>query len=352
MINFRFHIVSLTAVLLALGIGLVLGTTFLDDATVNQLERQLEGLEHDLDAAQARNDEQQARLDAFEEEAALLDERLGERLYAGKLAGAPVLVMTTDGVDQRWVDSVMRSLTQADADVVGVWQLTERLTLDDEDEVGDLSAALQLSTDASDRLMDNLVGQLADVLFGAVDGRPDGDGTNDAGAAAGGQGAAAGDDAGQTAPAEPALLSRLREAGFVSYELPDGADGDVVRLPASGLRVVVVDGPGAALPAGEVLAPMLADLTIDGRAPVVATQPTVLTGDDVDEATQPQLVGLVRDDDTLSERVSTVDNLDQVSGLVSTLVATIDAVPGDPVIGRYGTGDGADDRLPPTVESG
>jgi hypothetical protein len=50
--------------------------------------------------------------------------------------------------------------------------------------------------------------------------------------------------------------------------------------------------------------------------------------------------------------VSTVDNLDQVSGLVSTLMATIDAVPGEPVVGRYGTGDGADDRLPPAPESG
>jgi hypothetical protein len=227
-----------------------------------------------------------------------------------------------------------------------VWHLTERLTLDDEDEVGDLSAALELSTDASDRLMDNLVGQLADVLFGAVDAPPDG-----AAAVAGGQGAAAGNDAGQTA-AEPALLSRLREAGFVSYELPEGADGDVVLLPASGLRVVVVDGPEAALPAGDVLVPMLADLTADGQAPVVATQPTVVTGDDVDEGTQPQLVPLVRDDDTLNERVSTVDNLDQVSGLVSTLIATIDAVPGEPVVGRYGTGDGADDRLPPAPESG
>ena len=32
MINFRFHLVSLTAVFLALGVGLLLGTTFLDDA--------------------------------------------------------------------------------------------------------------------------------------------------------------------------------------------------------------------------------------------------------------------------------------------------------------------------------
>jgi hypothetical protein len=351
MINFRFHIVSLTAVLLALGIGLVLGTTFLDDATVHQLERQLEGLEDDLDAAQRRNDQQQSRLDAFEDEAALLDERLGERLYDGMLEGAPVLVVTTEGVDQRWVDGVMRSLSQADAEVLGVWRLTERLVLDDDDEVGDLSAALELSTDASDRLMDNLVGQLADVLFGAVDEPPDGAQPADAGAAVG-HGAAGAGDAAQAAPGEPALLSRLREADFVSYQLPDGAEGDVVQLPESGVRVVVVDGPEAALPASDVLVPMLADLTADGPAPVVATQPTVITGDEVDEATQPRLVPLIRDDDTLNERVSTVDNLDQVSGRVSTLVATVDAVPGEPVVGRYGIGDGADDRLPPAPESG
>ena len=45
MINFRFHIVSLTAVFLALGIGLMLGTTFLDTATVDSLRERQEELE-------------------------------------------------------------------------------------------------------------------------------------------------------------------------------------------------------------------------------------------------------------------------------------------------------------------
>ncbi len=338
MVNFRFHIVSLTAVLLSLGIGLVLGTTFLDDATVHQLESQLDGLEANLDAARARNDEQQERLGRFEDEATQLDERLGERLYEGKLEGAPVLVISTQGVDQAWVDDVMHSLDQADADTVGVWWLTDRLVLDDDDEINDLSDALELNTDVSERLMGNLVRQLADVLFGAVDVAPE----------AGAEPAADG----QTAPAEPPLLARLREAGFVTYQLPEGAEGDVVRLPASGLRVVVVDGPDAALSAGEVLVPVLTDLTADSAAPVVATQPTVVTGDDVDEDTQPRLVGLIRDDGALNERVSTVDNLDRVPGRVATLLATVDAVPGAPVIGRYGTGDGADALLPPADESG
>jgi hypothetical protein len=325
MINFRFHIVSLTAVLLALGIGLVLGTTFLDDATINGLERQLDGLERDLDRAQARNDEQQGQLEAYREEATQLGEQLGERLYDGQLPGDPVLVVSTRGIDGELVDGVVSSLVQADADVLGVWWLTDRLLLDDESDVADLAAALELSTDDVDRLSRNLAVQLADVLFGASDVNP----------------------ADTASPAEPALVARLREAGFVEYQLPDGVDGDVVRLPASGMRIVVVDGQDSSVPAGQVIVPVLGEMTVDGPMPVVATQPTVDTGDDVDPATQPTLVTAVRGDDGLTQRVSGVDDLDRVSGRIATVLATVDAVPGGPTIGQYGSGDGADRLLPP-----
>jgi hypothetical protein len=329
MINFRFHIVSLTAVLLALGIGLVLGTTFLDDATIDGLEAQLDGLENDLDRAQARNDEQQARLGAFEDEAAALDEQLGERLYAGQLEGAPVLVVATRGVDDSWVDGVVRSLSQADAQLAGVWWFTDRVALDDGSDVEDLAAVLELSTDDTDRLLRNLAVQLADVLYGAAD--------------------VTADDLGSPEPvsSEPALLARLREAGFLDYELPDDVDGDVVQLPSSGLRIVVVDGPDASVPADVLLVPVLHELAADGPMPVVATQPTVDTGDDADPDTQPTLVPTIRDDDALHERVSGVDDLDRVSGRVATVLATADALPGSPVVGQYGTGDGADRLLPP-----
>lgn len=337
MINFRFHIVSLTAVLLALGIGLVLGTTFLDEATVKGLERQLDGLEHDLDNAQARNEVQQQRIGAFEDEAEQLAEQLGERLFAGELASEPVLVVASQGIDQEWADRVVDALSQADADVLGVWWLSDRLVLDDESEVEDLSAALELTTTDAERLQRNLAVQLADVLFGAAD-------------------APAADESAGTvpdnAPAEPALLARLREAGFVQYQLPEGDDSDVVRLPGSGLRVVVVDAPDAAVPAGDLVIPVLRELTADGPMPVVATQPSTPTGDDVDEAARPELVAAVRDDDTLRDRVSTVDNLDRVPGAVATVLATADATPSDPAIGRYGSGEGADRLLPPPAGDG
>src|SRR5690606_34006841 len=195
MVNFRLHIVSLTAVLLALGIGLVLGTTFLDEATIDGLESQLDGLERDLDAAEEQNRRQQERLDMFEREREQLAEQLGDRLYDGLLEGDPVLVVATRGVDERWVDEVLRMLGQADAQVVGVWWLTDRLVLDDDDEVGDLAAALELSTDDADRLRRNLAVQLADVLYGASEA-PDAVAPPPA------------DVPGQTAPAEPPLLAR------------------------------------------------------------------------------------------------------------------------------------------------
>jgi Copper transport outer membrane protein, MctB len=337
MINFRFHIVSLTAVLLALGIGLVLGTTFLDDALEEALKGQLEGLEASLDRARARNDDLQAQLDAFEEEAAVLGPEIGERLYRGELSGDPVLVVSTRGVEQEWVDNVMQSLSQADANLLGVWWLTDRLALDDDSEVEDLAEALETSTDDADRLERRLVVDLADAMFGASDvpAQPPG----------------ASAESPAAAPAEPAVLSRLHEAGFVDYEMPEGVDGDVVLLPTSGLRIVVVDGPGAAIPASRVLQPVLADVTDSGPAAVVAVQPEVRPEDQAEDA-PPLLVSLVRDDDQLKERLSTVDNLNRVSGRVAMVLATVDAAPGGPVIGHYGTQDGASDQLPPAAGDG
>jgi len=338
MINFRFHIVSLTAVLLALGIGLMLGTTFLDDAVEEALRGQLDDLEASLDRARARNDDLQAQLDALQDESDALNEQLGERLYRGELTGDPVLVVSTRGVDEQWVDSVMQNLSQADANLVGVWWLTDRLALDDDSEVEDLADALEISTDDTDRLKHTLVVEMADAMFGAADLPTEGP-----------PGASA--EAPQAALAEPAVLARLREAGFVDYELPEGVDGDIVQLPSSGLRIVVVDGPDASVDGSQVLQPVLTDLTEDGPAAVVAVQPQVLP-DDREEDPPPLLVQLVRGDDALSERVSTVDNLNMVSGRMSTVLATVDAAPGGPVIGHYGTGSGASRLTPPAAGDG
>ena len=345
MINFRYHIVSLTAVFLALGVGLLLGTTFLDDALEDQLRGDLEELESDLDRAGDRNAELQRELDTFEEEAGGLDEQLGARLFDRQLLGQPVLVVAPRGIDDGLVERVTTALEQADADVMGTWWLTDHLLLDDDDEIAQLAEALDLSTDDAGRLRNSLATQLADVLYGAID-LPAG---SSSGSAAGAIGAG---QAEQAAPAEPELLARLREAEFVDYDVPDGG-GDVVRLPASGLRIVVVSGPNASVPLGDALMPVLTDLTSDDQpAPVVAVEPSRVPDEqaDGDEPPAERLVDVIRDDGDLSHYVSTVDDLDRVSGRVATVLALVDARPGAARIGHYGTEDGT--QLLPPVEDG
>jgi copper transport outer membrane protein MctB len=338
MISFRFHIVSLTAVLLALGIGLVLGTTFLDDATVNTLENQLSDLERSLDAAGDRNARQESQIDSYEQETSALDEQVGERLFTNQLADVPVLLVATRGVDGDRVDEVTRAFGQANANLIGTWWLTDKLALDDDNQVSDLGDALQLSTDDTERLRSSLARQLGDVLFAASDpGRGDVQGLSRVPA--------------QTPEGETAVLSRLREGGFIEYQMPEGADGDVIVLPTSGLRVVFVGGPGAELSPEQIVVPILIELASDGPVPAVAVEPSIEPSSDGEDP-PPSLVVDIREDDDLSERVSTVDNLDRVSGVIATVLAVVDADPdpGPPVVGHYGLGDGTR-LLPPPPEA-
>ena len=52
MINLRYHIVSIIAVFLALAIGVVMGTSFLGKATVDQLKTQISRAESRIDATE------------------------------------------------------------------------------------------------------------------------------------------------------------------------------------------------------------------------------------------------------------------------------------------------------------
>jgi hypothetical protein len=366
MINFRFHIVSLTAVFLAFAVGLVLGTSFLDDASERLLERQLDDLEANLNDARVENTGLDEVLTGLRDEDEALDQQLGSRLFGGQLAGVPVLVVSTRGVEAELVQRVQSAVQESNGDLLGVWWLTDRLVLDDEDAVADLVTALDLApgdvdVDDLDALRSALAGRLADAVVAATDapgadqvaddfhdGEDDGEDDGEGGGE-GGDGLDGGASSG-----EPSLLARLHDGDFVDYELPEDSDADVVMLPRGGLRVVVVNGQGASVPEDEVLLPMLADIAADGPVPVVVTAPTPIATEQ-DETVPPgavdPLVAAVRDDDTINEGIGTVDGLERVAGRIATVLALHDAVPGaDP--GHYGLGDGAQRELPAAPDEG
>jgi hypothetical protein len=342
MINFRFHIISLTAVFLALAIGLVLGTTFLDDASERLLHRQLDGLEDDLNEAKAQNVEQGAKIDSLHDEDEALDAQLGPRLFGGQLSRVPVLVVSTRGLDGDIVERAVSAVQEADGEVAGVWWLTDRLVLDDDDEVSDLADALETEGGGVAALRTTLARRLSDVILAATD-------------APGADRMAEGfDTGGGRTSGEPTLLARLHDGGFIDYELPEDSDEDVVELPASGLRVVVVTGQGITVPSTDVLQPMLVDLASDGPVPAIVTAPLpteTTDGEPVPKGTVDPLISAVRGDDTLKKRVSTVDDLERVAGRIATVLALHDALPGTEA-GHYGLGDGAQSVLPVVPQEG
>src|SRR5215475_6089460 len=95
MIDFRYHLVSIVAVFLALGLGLLIGATALKPSTLSVLERTSRAERSQIAAALATNGQLNQQLnsnDQFAQAAAprLLGQLLaGERVVVVEAPGAP-----------------------------------------------------------------------------------------------------------------------------------------------------------------------------------------------------------------------------------------------------------------------
>lgn len=363
MINLRYHIVSLTAVFLAIGIGLTLGSTFLDRATVENLNGQLENLEGRLDERNQQIDELQGELEQADALQAALDAQ-GTTLLADRMDAVPVVVIASEGVDEADVDGALQSLQTAGADVLGTWWLTERFLLQGEGDVDDLATALDEPSEDPARLRRLAVDALGDELRthqlqttaadaaeeGAADDvggadAPEGDGavpdgppaseTTETTAVPGPV-----DDLPGPGPAESSIpvTRALVESGFITFE--PMADGLELPTLAAGVRLVIVGG-SAAVPDDVFVQPLVARLA---QGTTVPTR-TVVTSAIGDDGSVSEVVSSVRDDERLRALVSTVDGLDHFEGWMATVLAVEDLADG--VIGHYGLGDGASALLPP-----
>jgi hypothetical protein len=62
MISFRFHVVSITAVFLAIAIGVVIGSTYVDDGVVTPLRNRIDTVNERADEARAENERLEGEL--------------------------------------------------------------------------------------------------------------------------------------------------------------------------------------------------------------------------------------------------------------------------------------------------
>ncbi len=325
MINFRYHLISLVAVFLALAVGVVMGSAVIDKAVVETLEDQQRGIAGRVDEALAENEALRGRLAEVDARTQRLADEAAPRLLADRLAEVPVLVLATRGVAPEAVDAAVALLDTAGAEHEGTLWFTERLALDSDEERRDMARALGRGEGlAAPVLRAMAVDELAEALTPSAP--PDEEG----------RGGARID--GETGVAPEDAVSELRDAGFVDFDPPEGAEQQTTGLAVPGMRVLFVTGPGAVLGDAQWARPLVEALV--GEAPDPPAVPLLVAESSAAESSAPgvdQQAGLsaaLRGDDELSIRLSTVNRIDDFAGQLAVVLALQDL--GEGRVGHYG----------------
>ena len=305
MINFRYHVVTLTAVFLALAVGLVLGTAALNGTLTDNLNDQVGELRKSNE--QYRGQVQHLTSEANKKED--FDRQLAPRILAGTLTKKRVLVLALPGADDKAVGGTEKMLGYAGATLAGEVRLTNTFTdPKNNDALNDLASA-KLPVDIHATLPNNADGVASSsALLAAV-----------------------------LMQRHDAVSKDSRTTVLTAYATGQNLIvGKAVRKPAE--AVVVVAGPPATDPDA---AKRNASAVTVVRQFAKAGQ-AVLAGPGT--SGQGNVIGAVRGDGELTARVSTVDTLNVVQGRITTVLALSAQLSG--TVGQYGLGDGASQLLP------
>ncbi|MEH0933308.1 copper transporter [Micromonospora sp. CPCC 205558] len=309
MINFRYHVVSLTAVFLALAIGLVVGTAALNGPLADSLEGQVTGLRKDNQnwRQQVSNMEKQL---ALEEEFA---EEISQVILPGTLTGRRVLVlMLPNGRDH--TEGVLKKLQQAGATITGQVDLQDKfINPDNNSNLLELAVTAARPTAQTAGLPGNGHGVetssalLASVLLDRA------------------QGVAPVSDADRRA-----VLAAYNNAGYLTT--------DSNKVTASAEAVVVVSGQPYVDKDSDKRDESVVKIAeqFDRTGSIVVAGKGSVGGN---------LVAVVRGDPVLTQTISTVDNANTVQGQVVTTLALVEQLT-EKKAGQYGVGDNAPSLLP------
>jgi hypothetical protein len=298
-IDFRYHVVSIVAVFLALAVGIVLGSGPLKDDISGFLEDRTEQLAQEKVDLQSQVSSLRNEVEYNQKIAEVSQPVLLDQLLAGHVT--TVLVLPDADGDQ--VKAVEDAIDAAGG------QVGERVTIepswgdpDQSDVLGRVAEGIAKGGHDEDPY--TLAGQvLADALL-TPGGRP----------------------VGEESLASVGTLAAFEGEGFISAD-----EGQVTRADTA-----IVVGPEGAVPnADQYVVPLVGALDGDGLGTVL----TAPAGSDASDG----VVGVLRDSDS-DGVVSTEDRLETVNGVTVTVAALAEQIAGG--VGHYGTGDGSDAPAP------
>ena len=310
MVDFRYHLISLIGVILALALGILAGSGFLGGPILEQLQDDVDNFRKEASDLQAVITDQDLKLEQAEDFARAAE----PTLVRGQLAGDEVVLFQFEGTEGRLVDQAREVLTTAGAEIISQITFSEKLALSSAPARDELSLITgSLSGDAQILLEDaaSMLGQRA---------------------------SAAAEDANQTdAPNTSAgqrfqsLLDEMETAEFVASELPE--EGQTI--PARSFFVIIGGSTARPpFPVDRFVTTFAAALSERG-APSIFVESSTSTW---------ELVASVRTDIEARSRTATVDNAETAIGRIALVLGLAQANEG--TFGHFGTRPGRTAIIP------
>ena len=288
MIDFRYHLVSIVAVFLALAIGIVLGSTELQGHTLDVLQASSNSLKNQLNATNAELGRAQAETSAGEQFLQAAEPRLVGRL----LAGEHLVIVTEPGADGSVVDGIKQAARLAGATVTSEVALQPKFN--------DITGATQSSLSSINSLIASASGtaltagtdpqtsyqqQAAQLIAAAILDKAPG-------------------QAGLTPADAQTLLSAYAQAGYLTVSRPPAAPAELAVIVTP--QTAPADGPND--PANKVLLAVAQQFAIASAATLVA-------GGTTGSAEAGSAMSVLRSS-SVSGQVSSVDNADTTLGQI------------------------------------
>ena len=305
MIDFRYHVVSIVAVFLALALGLFLGSTTLQGRVFDDLKGRTDKLSHQRDALSAQLGTANDQLKADQQ----FDKALLPYAVAGRLSGQLVSVVSAPGTS----DSVRKQVIAA-VDAAG----------------GTLSADVRLQPAITDPTKDAFLSALTDRL--TIPGHPALANANGAQRAAAQLAAVLG-----VRPSAHAVSAATVDTVLSAYSTGKLLSlGNDVAAHRPGTLAIILTGPAPSASADPAVVTAQQDFVLDlardldeSALGAVLAVPRPVPG-----TTTPDMTQAAANDTGLTDKVSTVSGVDTAAGQITTVFAL--AAQADGTAGRFG----------------
>jgi hypothetical protein len=292
MISFRYHLVSIVAIFLALGVGLLAGTTVINKQLVKGLKTQTARANQRADQLQAEVSTLQSMIDP---------------LLSGRLAGTNVVIVQYKGTDAATVNQARSSIQTAGGTLAGEFVVTPLMSSPDTTTQAQLASILGVPASTPPQVLSADAGVAIADRMRKHPGRTGQD-----------------------------ILWQLSNSGFLTAAPGGPVTPDLKTIGSDTILVALAGGQvPPPVPVGDFMMPMLQEV-VKAQGLAAAGQPT---------ETSYEFVSTMRSDSATEGKIVTVDDLDtQVGGVA--VVLGLEQLISTGKGGDYGTAGSASSLLP------